>query len=136
MKIDAYLNFQGQCAEAFRFYEQVLGGKIVFMQTHGDTPMADQVPPDWKDAVMHVRLEVGDQALMGSDAPGEYYEKPQGFSVALGIDEPEEAERIYNALAEGGQVRMELQKTFWAGRFAMLVDRFGTPWIINCEKGD
>jgi PhnB protein len=136
MKINAYLNFSGNCAEAFRFYEQVLGGKITFMQTHGESPMRDQTPPDWHDAVMHVTLEVGDQTLMGSDAPGEYYEKPQGFSVSLGITEAEDAERIFNALAEGGQVRMPLQKTFWAGRFGMLVDRFGTPWIINGEKGD
>jgi PhnB protein len=136
MQINAYLNFNGTCAEAFRFYEQVLGGTITMMQTHGESPMRDQVPPDWQDAVMHVSLSVGDQVLMGSDAPGEYYEKPQGFSVSLGIQEAADAERIFNALAEGGQVKMPLQKTFWAGRFGMLVDRFGTPWIINGEKGD
>jgi PhnB protein len=135
MQINAYLNFSGQCAEAFRFYEQVLGGNITFMQTHGESPMRDQTPPGWENAVMHVRLEVGDQALMGSDAPGEYYQKPQGFSVSLGMGAPAEAERIYNALSEGGEVRMALQKTFWAERFAMLVDRYGTPWIINCQAG-
>jgi PhnB protein len=136
MKIEAYLNFNGTCAEAFRAYEQVLGGKITMMMTHGDSPMADQVPADWKDAVMHVRLEVGDQALMGSDAPPPYFQQPQGFSVSLQIREQAETERIYNALAEGGTVKMPLQKTFWAGRFGMLVDRFGTPWIINGEEGD
>jgi len=135
MQINAYLNFSGNCAEAFRFYEQVLCGKITFMQTHGESPMRDQTPPGWENAVMHVRLEVGDQVLMGSDAPGEYYQKPQGFSVSLGMGDPAEAERVYNALSEGGQVRMELQKTFWAERFAMLVDRYGTPWMINCQAG-
>ncbi|HEV7586674.1 MAG TPA: VOC family protein [Longimicrobium sp.] len=136
MRINPYLNFNGTCAEAFRFYEQVLGGKITFMQTHGESPMRDQTPPDWHDAVMHVTLEVDGQMLMGSDAPGEYYEKPQGFSVSVHPEDAEGAERIFNALAEGGQVRMPLEKTFWAARFGMLVDRYGTPWIINCEKGD
>lgn len=136
MQINAYLNFPGTCAEAFRFYEQVLGGKITMMQTHGESPMRDQVPATWHDAVIHASLAVGDQVLMGSDAPGEYYEKAQGFSVSLQIEEAADAERIFNALAEGGQVKMPLQKTFWAGRFAMLVDRFGTPWIINGEQGD
>ena len=136
MKVDPYLNFNGDCAEAFRFYEQVLGGQITFMQTHGDSPMAGQVSADWQDKVMHVSLQVGDQVIMGSDAPPPYYEKPQGFSVSLGMKDPAEAERIYNAFKEGGQVKMELQKTFWAERFAMLVDRFGIPWIINCEPAD
>jgi len=136
MKIHAYLNFDGRCAEAFRFYERVLGGAIEMMQIHGESPMRDQVPADWHDAVMHVSMKVGDQLLMGSDAPGEYFQKPQGFSVSLQIDEPADAERIYAELADGGQVRMPLQKTFWAGRFGMLTDRFGTPWIVNCEKGD
>jgi len=135
MQVNPYLHFSGQCAEAFRFYEQVLGGKITFMQTHGESPMRDQTPPDWHDAVMHASLQVGDEVLMGSDAPAEYFEKPQGFSVSLGITDPAEAERIYAALSEGGQVRMELQKTFWAERFAMLVDRYGTPWMINCQAG-
>jgi PhnB protein len=83
---------------------------------------------------MHARLVVGDTVLMGSDAPGERYEKMQGFSVALGVDEPEWAERVFNALAAGGTVTMPIQETFWAHRFGMLVDRFGTPWMVNCEK--
>jgi PhnB protein len=136
MQINTYLNFSGQCAEAFRFYERVLGGTIEFMQTHGESPMRDQTPPDWHDAVMHVSMTVGSQRLMGSDAPPQYFEKAQGFSVSIHVDEPAEAERVFSELSEGGQVRMPLQKTFWAGRFGMMVDRFGTPWIINCEKGD
>jgi PhnB protein len=135
MKINPYLNFNGQCAEAFRTYERVLGGRITFMQTHGESPMADQVGPDWQDAVMHTTLEVGDQVIMGSDAPPPYFEKPQGFSVSIVLGDPAEAERIFAGLSEGGQVRMPMQKTFWAERFGMCVDRFGIPWIVNCDAG-
>jgi PhnB protein len=135
MKINPYLNFNGQCAEAFRTYERVLGGKITFMQTHGESPMADQVGPEWQDAVMHTTLEVGDQVIMGSDAPPPYFEKPQGFSVSIVLGDPAEAERIFAGLSEGGQVRMPMQKTFWAERFGMCVDRFGIPWIVNCDAG-
>jgi len=136
MKINAYLNFDGQCAEAFRFYEEVLGGSIAFIQTHGDSPMRDQTPPEWHDRVMHVRLEVDGQVLMGSDYPPQYATKAQGFAVSIHVDEPEDAERVFAGLAEGGAVTMPLQKTFWAGRFGMLTDRFGTPWMVNCERGD
>jgi PhnB protein len=135
MQISPYLNFNGQCAEAFRTYERVLGGKITFMQTHGESPMADQVGPDWQDAVMHVSLAVGDQVIMGSDAPPPHFEQPQGFSVSIVLGDPAEAERIFAGLSEGGQVRMPMQKTFWAERFGMLVDRFGIPWLVNCDQG-
>ncbi|HEX6749688.1 MAG TPA: VOC family protein [Longimicrobium sp.] len=136
MKINPYLHFDGQCAEAFRTYERVLGGRIGFMQTYGESPMGDQTPPELRDAVMHAHLEVGDQVIMGSDAPPQYVERVQGFDVSLQIDDPAKAERIFAALAEGGSVTMPLQKTFWAGRFGMVTDRFGTPWMVNCEKGD
>jgi PhnB protein len=136
MRIDTYLFFDGQCAEAFRFYERVLGGRIEFMQTTGESPMADQTPPDQHDTILHVHLTVGDQVLMGSDAPPPHFEKPQGFSVSVNVEEPAEAERIFDALAEGGQVRMPMEKTFWAARFGMCVDRFGTPWMVGCDKGD
>lgn len=132
MKIQPYLNFDGQCAEAFRFYEEVLGGKIEGMTTHGDAPIADQVPPEWHKRIMHARLTVGDQVLMASDAPPEHYQKPQGLYVSLQIENPADADRIFHALAEGGTVQMPIDKTFWAQRFGMLVDRFGTPWMINC----
>lgn len=135
LQINPYLVFNGQCAEAFRFYEQVLGGKIEMMMTFGESPAAEHTPPGAQDRIMHVRLVVDGQALMGSDSPPEYFEKPQGISVSLNVDEPEDAERIFHAFAEGGTVTMPIQKTFWAGRFGMLVDRFGTPWMVNCEKG-
>jgi PhnB protein len=134
MQLNPYLFFNGQCEAAFRFYERSLGAKIVAMMPHAGTPAEGQVPPEWRDKIIHARLVLGDQVLMGSDAPPDHFEKPQGFSVTLGIDDPADAERIFNALAENGTIRMPIQQTFWALRFGMLVDRFGIPWMINCEK--
>jgi PhnB protein len=131
--VNAYLFFNGQCETAFKFYEQCLGGKIEIMMTHGDSPIADQVSADWQPKILHARLIVGDQVLLASDSPAEQYEKPQGFSVSLQIETPTDAERIFNALAEKGEVRLPIQQTFWAARFGMLVDQFGIPWMINCE---
>ncbi len=136
MQVNPYLNFDGQCAEAFRFYAQVLGGTIEAMMTHGESPIAGQVPPGWHDRILHARLVVGDQVLLASDSPPEQYQKPQGLYVSLSIDKPADAQRIFDALAENGTVTMPFEKTFWAaGGFGMLVDRFGTPWMINCEQG-
>jgi PhnB protein len=134
MQMNPYLTFKGQCEAAFKFYERCLGGKITAMITHGDSPMADQVPSEWRKKIMHVRLAVGDEVLMGSDVPPEHYQEPKGFSVALAIENAPDAEHIFNALAENGKVQMPLQKTFWAARFGMLVDQFGIPWMVNCEK--
>lgn len=132
MRVDPYLTFGGHCADAFRFYEQVLGGKLD-IQTHGESPMADQVPASWRDAVLHARLDLGDAVLMGSDRPPDDHQAMQGFSVSLSIDDPSEADRIFGALGDGGSVTMALEETFWAARFGMLVDRFGTPWMVNSE---
>lgn len=134
MQLTTYLNFDGQCEAAFKFYEQCLGGKIEEMHTHGETPAAEHVSSEWQDKIMHARLVVGDGVLMGSDAPPEHYEEAKGFSVSLQIDDVDDAERIFHALAEGGTVRMPIQETFWAARFGMLVDRFGIPWMVNCEQ--
>ena len=134
MQLNPYLIFNGQCEAAFKFYAQCLGGKIEMMLTHGDSPIAQQVPSEWRNRIMHARLVVGDKVLMGSDAPPEHYQGTKGFSVSLGIDDPAEAERIFHALAENGTVQMPLQQTFWAFRFGMLVDRFGIPWMVNCEQ--
>jgi PhnB protein len=133
VQLNPYLNFNGQCAAAFKFYEQCLGGKIDAMMTHAGTPAEAHVPPDWRDKILHARMSVGDTVLMASDAPPGRYDKPQGFSVALHIKGPAEAERVFHALAERGTVVMPLQETFWAVRFGMLVDRFGIPWMVNCE---
>src|SRR6266478_5815099 len=96
MQLNPYLNFNGQCEEAFKFYERCLGGKIVFTMTYGESPMADKVPADWRKKILHVRLMVGDEVLMGADAPPEHYEQPKGFSVTLSIDDPADAERIFH----------------------------------------
>jgi PhnB protein len=134
MQLNPYLTFNGQCEAAFKFYEQCLGGKIVAMVTHAGTPAEGQVPAEWRDKIIHARLVVGDEVLMGSDAPPDRYETSKGFSVTVGVDDPAKAERIFNALAEKGTVRMPFQKTFWALGFGMLVDRFGIPWMVNCEQ--
>ena len=132
MEITPYLNFNGNCAEAFRFYEKCLGGRIVMLQTHGDSPMKDDVPPAWQDRVLHVRLELGEQALMGSDVPPDSYTAPQGLYVSISAGATD-AERIFNELAAGGRVTMPFEKTFWSPGFGMTVDRFGTPWMVNTD---
>jgi PhnB protein len=104
------------------------------MMMHEGTPAAEHVPAEWRNKILHARLQIGDQVVMGSDAPPDRYEQPKGFSVSLSVDDPAEADRIFGALAEQGTVRMPIQKTFWAIRFGTLVDRFGIPWMINCEE--
>jgi PhnB protein len=134
MQLNPCLTFNGQCEAAFKFYEQCLGGNIQTMMTWGDSPMADQVPSEWRDRIIHATLIVGETALMGGDAPIDRYEEPRGFSVTIQINEPAEAERIFNALAENGTVTMPIQQTFWTVRFGMCVDRFGIPWMVNCLR--
>lgn len=134
MHSNPYLGFNGQCKEAFQFYEKCLGAKVTAMMTYAETPMADQTPPQLRDKVAHARLAVGDTVLMGGDAPPDHYETPKGMSVTLDIDDAAEAERVFHDLAEGGTVQMPIQETFWAQRFGMVADRYGIPWMINCEK--
>jgi PhnB protein len=134
MQLNPYLFFTGNCKEAFTFYEKVLGGKIIAMMTHKETPAAEHTKPEWQDKIIHARMTFGDQVLMASDAPPEHHRPMQGFSVSLTVQEPAEADRIFKAFSEGGHVTMPIEETFWAHRFGMLVDRFGTPWMINCEK--
>jgi PhnB protein len=134
MQLNPYLFFKGSCREAFTFYEMVLGGKITAMITHAEMPAAEHAKPEWQDKILHARMTFGDQVLMASDAPPEHHRPMQGFSVSLSVEQPAEADRIFQAFSEGAQVTMPIQETFWAIRFGMLVDRFGTPWMINCEK--
>jgi uncharacterized protein YndB with AHSA1/START domain/uncharacterized glyoxalase superfamily protein PhnB len=145
MDLNTYLFFDGQCEDAFRLYESVLGGKITGLMRYADAPSG---PPAFKGCqrIIHVSLRVGDRVLMGSDTPPgrvepmpsghrpEEYKTPQGFRANVSVDTPAEAERIYHALAEGGAVAMPIGETFFAQRFGMLTDRFGTPWMINCLK--
>ncbi|HET9982145.1 MAG TPA: VOC family protein [Longimicrobiales bacterium] len=132
MKLQPYLNFDGRCAEAFRFYQTLLGGQLEMM-THGESPAASQVPAEWKDAILHATLVVGDAVLMGCDAPPTWYQAPKGSYVSITVETPADAERIYDALVEGGAVHMPMQETFWSPRFGMVADRFGVPWMVNCE---
>lgn len=135
MKMNPYLTFNGQCADAFKFYERCLGGKISMMLSFEETPAAEHVPADYRGKIMHARLTVGDQVLMGSDRhPAHPYEGIKGCSVALHVGSTAEAERVFNALAMNGEVQMPLAKTFWSASFGMLVDQYGVPWMINCEK--
>ena len=133
MNLNPYLMFDGTCRAAFEFYADALGGTVTMMMTHADSPVQDQTPPEWRDRIMHARLTVGDIVLMGSDSPPGRHQAMQGFSVSLNVDCAADAERIFHALAEGGTVGMPMQQTFWAVKFGMAVDRFGTPWIVNCE---
>jgi PhnB protein len=133
MKLTPYLNFNGQCEEAFQFYAKCLGGKILFRMTYGESPMPPEATPTgWGGKILHATLAVGDQLLQGSDSPSEH--KARGFAISISLADAAEAERIFAALADGGAVGMPIQETFWALRFGMVTDRFGTPWMINCEK--
>ena len=133
MQLNPYLNFNGQCEQAFKFYEAVLGGKITFSMTWGEMPGVDQLPADAQKLIGHTTLSVGDEILMGADSPPGRYEQPKGINVSLHPNDVAEGERIFNALAEHGNVTMPFQKTFWSPGFGMCVDRFGIPWIVNCE---
>lgn len=134
MLLTAYLNFDGTCREAFEFYARAFKAKIGHMQSFADSPMSGDVPPEFGHRIMHARIDVGDnQMLMGSDtAPGMPFNGVHGFAVSVTLTDPAEADRIFNALVEGGKVTMPIAETFWAKRFGMCVDRFGIPWIINC----
>ncbi|HJV62878.1 MAG TPA: VOC family protein [Albitalea sp.] len=132
--LDTYLFFDGTCAEAMRFYERTLGGKIEMMMTQAESPMRDQAPPGAPpDQIIHARLALGDRKLMASDwcVPDEPYGGMKGFSLSLEYQSVAEAQKIFDALSQGGKVTMPMQKTFWAENFGMLVDRFGTAWMVT-----
>ena len=135
MQLSPYLTFNGQCEAAFKFYEQCLGAKIEGMFPWEGSPGAEHVPAEWRsNKIMHARLVLDNQELMGADVPPDQYQKPQGISVSIALKDPVQAEKIFNALAENGVVQMPFEETFWAFRFGMLTDQFGIAWMINCEK--
>ncbi len=146
MKLNTYLFFDGQCEAAFKFYAQCLNGHVEAMMKYGDMPAAPAGEhasdaqgcsgPGPQDAgrIMHVSLKIGDMLLMGSDTPSGQAESAKGFSVSANVDSAEEAERVFKALSENGTVKLPIGPTFWALRFGMLVDQFGTPWMVNCEQ--
>ena len=133
MKLCTYLNYGGNCRQAFEFYEKNLGGRIVFITTHGEQPQPGNVPPDWKNAVLHARMELGETILLGADIPPERFKPMRSAYLTLISGTPEETERQYALLSEGGEIFMKLEETFFARRFAMLRDRFGTSWMLLCE---
>lgn len=133
--INAYLTFDGNAAEAMRFYEKTLRGTMQMMMTVGEAPGTEQMPADARKRIMHASLAYGDGLLMASDSmPGQSYEGMKGFGVALTLDTVAEARRIFDAFADGGSVGMPFEKTFWVEGFGMVTDRFGTPWLINGGK--
>ena len=133
MKINPYLSFKGDCEAAFTLYERCFGGQPSSIFRYAGSPMAAQAPPGWENKVMHGSVTVGDLVLMGADVAPDAYEVPKGFSLSIALKSTSEAERIFRELSTGGTIVMPLEKTFWAERFGMVVDRFGIPWLINCE---
>lgn len=134
MQISPYLNFPGNCEEAFNFYAKTFGGKIEFKMTHGESPMAAQTEAEWRDKIMHISLRIGDEVLLGSDAPPQYRQKPQGFYISISFKDAADAKRIFDALAENGQINLAFSETFWSPGFGMLIDRFGIPWMVNTNQ--
>jgi PhnB protein len=134
MNFSPYLSFKGNCREAFDFYVKTFNGKLIMQSTYGEAPTGQEMCDATRDQIMHARIDIGGQYLMGSDAPGEHFKPSQGIQVSVSVTEPGVAERVFKALAEGGTTFMSMQETFWAHRFGMCTDRFGVPWIVNCEK--
>ncbi len=132
-QLNAYISFDGNCAEAMQFYETVLDGKLEAMMKNSQSPMAGQLPPGSADLVMHARLVLDDGVLMAGDAMpgGSAYEGMKGFSLTLTYPDATQARDVFAKLSEGGKVTMPMEASFWADAFGMLVDRYGTPWIIN-----
>ena len=130
MRLDIYVNYPGTCEEAFRFYEKHLNGTLGPLSRHGQTPNPN-IPADWKDKILHARIEIGSATLMGADVPSA--QPMRSAYVTLTVDSVEDAERLYNVLGEGGEIFMKMEETFFAKRFAMLRDRFGTSWMLLHE---
>ena len=134
MKLLTYLNYGGNCEQAFRFYEQHLGGEITAMMTHGQMPGPSNMPPELKNTILHARMNIGGTELLGSDVPPDRFQPMRSVYLSLSLDSSSEAERVYGLLSEGGQIFMPMEETFFAFRFAMLRDKFGTSWMIIHER--
>jgi PhnB protein len=134
MRLRPYLNYGGNCAEALKFYEKHLGGKILAMMTHEQSPESRDVKPEWKNAILYAQIAIGDSEFMASDVPPERFQPMRSVYLSLSVDSDAEAERIYKLLTEGGEVFMPMQETFFASRFGQLRDRFGTSWMVIHER--
>jgi PhnB protein len=133
MNVTPHLSFNGDCEAAFKFYEKSLGGKISFMMTYADSPMAAEFPAEMGKRILHASFALnGTNVFSGDDSPK--YAKPQGITIALSMKDTAQGAQVFAGLAENGTVHMALQETFWALRFGMVTDQFGVPWMINCEK--
>ena len=133
-KMYTYVNFAGKCAEAFKFYEQHLGGTITMMMRHGEQPNGPDVPPEWRRAVLHARLSIGGTELLGADIPPDRFQPIRSAYLTLTLGTDQEADRVFALLSDGGQIFMPMQDTFFASRFAMLRDKFGTSWMLLHPK--
>jgi PhnB protein len=139
---DGHLNpqigfyFDGNCEQAFRFYERCFGGKLEFLLRWGESPSANDAPPQWREKILHARVVIDGTPLLGGDALPGTYEAPKGFSILIHPRDVDEAERLFHALAENGTIRMPLQETFWSPRFGSVKDQFGIEWTINYEKSE
>jgi PhnB protein len=134
MQLNTYLNYGGNCEEAFKFYEQHLGGKITMMMKHGEQPNRQNVLRDWENKVLHARLHLGGTELLGADIPSDRFKPIRSAYLSLTVGSDEEADRVFSLLSAGGEVYMPMQETFYASRFAMLRDPFGTSWMILHPK--
>ena len=134
LSINLGLHFNGECEAAFKFYERCFGAKTRMLLAWGSSPLAAQAPPGFGAKILHASLPIGGTVLTGGDVAPAHYAPPRGFGIQIGVDDVDEAERLFAMLAEGGTVGMPLQETFWARRYGVVVDRFGIPWEINCEK--
>jgi PhnB protein len=134
MKLTTYLSFTGNCEEALKFYIKALGAKPVMMLRYSETPAAKESPKEMQQKIIHGRIAIGDNLIMASDGPANQVSPPGGFSINIGVDTIEEAERLFKGLSEKAEICMPMEETFWAQRFGMLKDQFGVPWMVNCEK--
>ena len=134
MKLYTYLNYGGNCRQAFEFYAEHLGGAITSVTTHGELPGSSEIPPEWRDAVLHARIEIGETILLGADIPPDRFQPMRSAYLTLMLDSVDEAERIHALLADGGEIFMPMAETFFAHRFSMLRDRFGTSWMLLHER--
>ena len=130
MQLYTYLNYGGNCRQAFEFYAEHLGGKIVQLMTHGEMPDPSNVMPERRNDVLHARMEIGGTMLHAADVPPERFQPMRSAYLSLSLDSNEEAERVYSLRVEGGEIFMKMEETFFAKRFAMLRDRFGTSWML------
>lgn len=133
MKLVPHLTFDGNCKEAFEFYSEVLGGSLT-MITFGESPAAKQVPQEWGDRIVHATLTLSKSELAGADVPPDEYKKAAGIYLLLEPDNPDEAERQFQALSKNGEVSIPLQEVFWSVAYGSLIDQFGTPWEISCTE--